>query len=357
MSIINILFIIQGLQSLVLAGFLVFTRRGKKASNIYLAGFLLTLVVEIVYALVSEYTLISLEFLAFFGFLYGPFLFLYIQSLNYVHKSEKSKYKIHLVPIGCFTIGLFTGISSSIFEGLLAVCFAYYFFLSFFKYLDTKKILKSNYSNLDIVDIEWLFTFLVPFFPLIVIDFAEYLFDFIPTDMISLILVNIQALIILFIINYLTIAGWMKTNSFMGIYENIERTPLNGGVVSKSYKDNFDKEEIIGYAELILEKIDGGQLFKNPEMNIQTLAKEVDLSPRQVSHTINLFFKTNFSDFINQRRLKYAKNLLVSFSNDEKNVSQIIYESGFNSTTSFYTYFKKNERTSPKEFRQTHRKV
>ena len=356
MSFILVLLFVQGIQSLVLAIFLVFTRRGKKISNLYLAGFLFTLVVEIAYAFVARYTDLSLDILAYFGFLYGPFLLFYIQSLNYTNHDDKANWKLHGTPIFCFVFATFVGRDSGFFEGFLAVCFGYYFVVSFNTFLRTKRILKANYSNLDIVDIGWLSTFLVPFFPLILVDSLKFLFDFTDSQIFSMGLVFLQALIFLFIINYLTIAGWMKTNSFMGIYENFERIPIDKSTAIRSYKDDFNQQQISRYAKHILDKVERDELFKNPEMNIQTLAEKVGMSPRHVSHTINLYFNTNFSDFINKRRLMHAKYLLVSFSNHEKNISQIIFESGFNSTTSFYTYFKKNEGSSPKAYRLSHRK-
>ena len=137
----------------------------------------------------------------------------------------------------------------------------------------------------------------------------------------------------------------------MGIYENMDELPLKDGVTARSYKEDFDKEQLDEFASRISEQVDSNELFKNPEINIQLLAEEVSISPRQVSHTINLYFHTNFSDFINGRRLSYAKKQLEAFTNEEKNISQIIFESGFNSKSSFYTYFKRNEGCSPKEYR------
>ncbi|NQZ78999.1 MAG: helix-turn-helix transcriptional regulator [Ekhidna sp.] len=91
--------------------------------------------------------------------------------------------------------------------------------------------------------------------------------------------------------------------------------------------------------------------YLDPENSLENLAERLTVSPRVISQVINSSFNTNYSDLINDYRLERAKALLKKHSNDELNISQVMYESGFSSTSSFYGYFKKKLNMTPREFR------
>lgn len=100
------------------------------------------------------------------------------------------------------------------------------------------------------------------------------------------------------------------------------------------------------------ELIDSKQLYLDPDLNLHNVAQAVKLSDRLVSQVIKQSVSDNFTDYINKKRIQYAKNVLKSTTKAEKNILEILYEAGFNSKSVFNTQFKKHEGMSPTEFRE-----
>lgn len=87
-----------------------------------------------------------------------------------------------------------------------------------------------------------------------------------------------------------------------------------------------------------------------PEMSIETMAKESSINIRVLSQIINETFHNNFKGYLNELRLKECIKQLSDPSN-KKTVLEILYESGFNSKSAFYSEFKKHTGLTPQEFR------
>lgn len=102
----------------------------------------------------------------------------------------------------------------------------------------------------------------------------------------------------------------------------------------------------------IEEMINNKQLFLDPELNLHNMAQAVRLSDRVVSQVIKQNVDLNFSDYINKKRIDYAKQVLMTTSKSEKNVLEVLYEAGFNSKSVFNTQFKKHAGISPTSFRE-----
>ncbi|EKJ86722.1 response regulator receiver domain-containing protein [Leptospira meyeri] len=92
------------------------------------------------------------------------------------------------------------------------------------------------------------------------------------------------------------------------------------------------------------------KIYQNEDLSLEVLAKELELHPRQLSEFLNDKKQITFSSFLHSHRIKEAKNLLTKYPN--KNVSEIGFEVGYKSLSSFYDAFKKEEKITASEFRQ-----
>lgn len=92
------------------------------------------------------------------------------------------------------------------------------------------------------------------------------------------------------------------------------------------------------------------KIYLNENLSLEVLAEELDLHPRQLSEFLNAKKQTNFNSFIHSYRIKEAKNLLIKYP--EKNISDIGFEVGYKSLSSFYEAFKKELKITASEFRQ-----
>lgn len=84
-------------------------------------------------------------------------------------------------------------------------------------------------------------------------------------------------------------------------------------------------------------------------LNLDTLSKELGAGKFLISRIFSEQFRVSFRDYVNGQRAAYAHMLLLSTAYP---VTDIAFESGFNSLRSFYRVFKKQYGVTPNEFRR-----
>ncbi|WP_430410562.1 helix-turn-helix domain-containing protein [Kordia sp.] len=94
--------------------------------------------------------------------------------------------------------------------------------------------------------------------------------------------------------------------------------------------------------------------YRDPEIKLATLSKEINISANYLSQLINALSGHNFSDFVNSYRIKEIKSKLSHPAFIEYPVLSIGLEAGFNSKSAFYNSFKKHTGMSPTVFREKH---
>jgi AraC-like DNA-binding protein len=113
-------------------------------------------------------------------------------------------------------------------------------------------------------------------------------------------------------------------------------------------KKNTPKK-VNGNAAALLQKLEQvmteGELFKNPNLTLNELAKVVNVSGHQLSQVLNDHLGNNFSSYINEYRINEACKMMEA--NNPFSLEAIGYEVGFNSKSTFYTAFKKIKATTP----------
>lgn len=96
------------------------------------------------------------------------------------------------------------------------------------------------------------------------------------------------------------------------------------------------------------------ELYKDQNINLNMLSEKMNLSRHHTSQLINQEYNMGYHEFINSYRIEEAKKLLANNSNNNDglnlNISQVAFESGFNTRASFYNCFKKVIGSTPKEY-------
>lgn len=90
------------------------------------------------------------------------------------------------------------------------------------------------------------------------------------------------------------------------------------------------------------------ELFRDPGLTVQRLAKRLHLPVRSVSAAVNRTRGMNMSQYVNGFRLAYAARLLIE---TEESVVSIAAQSGFMTRSNFYREFQRVHRQSPTEYR------
>jgi len=95
-----------------------------------------------------------------------------------------------------------------------------------------------------------------------------------------------------------------------------------------------------------LEKImNEKNIYKNPNLSLQDLSQEINITSHQLSQFLNNNLGKNFTSFINEFRINEACKIITS--NDKLTLESIGYDVGFNSKSTFFATFKKHTGTTP----------
>ena len=99
----------------------------------------------------------------------------------------------------------------------------------------------------------------------------------------------------------------------------------------------------------LLQLMDEQKPYLNSELKVADIAQELGASSRSISDSIKAARNCNFSDFINNYRIEYAKHLLRD--NPDMKLSEIYLRSGFASEATFFRIFKANTGSTPSEWK------
>nr|WP_315155341.1 helix-turn-helix domain-containing protein [uncultured Flavobacterium sp.] len=137
--------------------------------------------------------------------------------------------------------------------------------------------------------------------------------------------------------------------SFLLIYYVKNKTLIS--VINKEkYINKIDEKlvkEIQGKINTLFET---RKIYTNPDLTLSILAKELNIRPQLLSQFINDNLNKSFTQFINEYRIDEAKRLLKEST--QFKIDAIGFESGFNSSSTFYSSFKKITGTTPSNYQK-----
>jgi len=90
--------------------------------------------------------------------------------------------------------------------------------------------------------------------------------------------------------------------------------------------------------------------FKNPNLKLNDLANEINVSAHQLSQLLNDNLGKGFTLFINEYRIEEACKILSGSEN--LTIEAISDEVGFNSRSTFFSTFKKLKGMTPAQYQQ-----
>ncbi len=176
----------------------------------------------------------------------------------------------------------------------------------------------------------------------------------------------ICASVTLFLVSYV----WAYLNITKGSYINGAlwfSLILYGVVFTLLYRKNPDKlfsPAVQKYADkkldpsevqLIIQRLEKTmkekEFFRNPNLKIHDLAREIHISSHQLSQVLNENIRKNFTLFVNEYRISEACKLLAEPTN--LTIEAIGEEVGFNSRSTFFASFKKIMGTTPSVYQQS----
>jgi len=325
-----ILVIISGLgtvHGLFLAIFLWNYQKGSRLSNQLLSLLLLILAFRIGKSVFLEFTddlAVELIFIGLATMLaIGPLFYLFAKSCSLRGFSLNRKHLIHFLPalLGVlFGFWLNKELSQTLPKVLFVVIFLGYY-LQFLVYLTISLLFirKQQQAGLASNTSAFLKLLVYSLFAIWIVYFFNLIDEIVPY-----ILGPILYSLVVYVVSFIVIRK--------GYLEEIHKAKYSTTAVSQEKSTQLFDELLV-----LMEK---EKLFKNPEINLKSLSKSLNVTPQVLSMTINQKTGKNFNAFVNHYRIEEAAHLLTDERFKSYTISSIAYEVGFNSISSFNTNFK-----------------
>lgn len=141
---------------------------------------------------------------------------------------------------------------------------------------------------------------------------------------------------------YLSLLYWFYKRSNQNI---------DSGSVLKYANSSLTNEEIKQLMDKLEQHMQHHKAFLDPELTVSKLGTQLGVKNKALSQAINQCTGENYSHYIARLRVGEAKKLLKAEEFQHYKISAIAFESGFNSLSSFNSYFKKYEGKTAKEYR------
>ncbi|HTK20826.1 MAG TPA: ABC transporter permease [Mucilaginibacter sp.] len=112
-----------------------------------------------------------------------------------------------------------------------------------------------------------------------------------------------------------------------------------------------DRSDVRQKGRRLKESVAANRLYEDAELTLNTLAVKLMIHPHDLSRIINVGLEKNFSDFINEFRVREVARKMQDPAYDRLTLLGIAYESGFNSKRTFNRVFKDMTGKTPVEYK------
>lgn len=352
LSVINILQLLIISQSLLFAGALWRLSGQQKLSNKLLAGFHLLLAFQMSLHLLGDLDLLSppLWNLRAIVFAYGPVLYLYVDSLTQQkHRLPKQSW-LHFLPVGLVGIGLFTIPQFESWVGLLLyLSILPYIVLCYLTLARWQRAKRQKAISFQ-VKLNWLKWAIGIFSVIIFFDLVSYMINqWIPGSLVDIYSDYLVLGLVMLFVNIMVFKSLLQSSVLNPIsteeLQTLDRQQLNRAKTFQTYQPTIEQLQQLMERE---------KLYLNPDLNLQTLAQQLGVSPRQVSEIVNQYFEQNLAEFINTYRIAKAEARFRHPRDPKETILEVMYAVGFNSKSSFNTLFKERTGLTPSAYKKRH---
>jgi len=116
-------------------------------------------------------------------------------------------------------------------------------------------------------------------------------------------------------------------------------------------KSALDTAMMDEYETILRQFMEQNKVYLDAELSLEELAQKVRIPKHHLTQLLNDRLKKNFYKFINEYRINEAINKLKDVNN-EVNILSLAYDCGFNSKSSFNSYFKQLTGYTPSMYRK-----
>jgi len=374
-NLLKILFYVLCFQLLFVSFFLFQNKKGKTISNKILAIVFLMISISVINIFVILFNVkIKWPQLLFiddtFMFAYGPLLYLFTQSILFKNYELKKKSLFHFLPFIlaiCFVIGIILFIDTAtisktadqiknaqipIYISIGGILILIHIFYYLWKSKKEIKVVYNNalqtFSNLNQENYKSVNFILNSFIGIFSISLINSILPFMGIKSGMAVTLLLMILFMLYFINSVLFKMLNQSTNDSGLISqdsHIEKIKYSGSSLSEA--------QLLEYKTTLWHHITVNKRYLDSELNIDDLAKELNLLSKVLSQVINEGYNCNFFDFVNKFRIETAKFIMSNVADEKMTIQEIMYDSGFNSKSSFNTAFKKFTKLTPTQFKES----
>ncbi len=359
------------IQGLLLALWYMTSKKYKSKANILLGLFLLCFVFEALTMWIPFDTIGSYPIMAYFNLpevkLFFPiFFFHYVSEKLGVSHQFQTFFKFHYsFAITVFAVSflnfiLFLFQRKTIHDFLswdrISIFFMiqqyYAFFLTiivlFISVMEIKRYqtkIKNEYSDVDMLNVTWLWQFVFAVMPIILmwgLELGRIAFGGRGT---SDFILAAWFFVIVFIY-FMSYRAFQQKNLLEGVPK-----PVNSKA-SHITDDSENNNHLEVLAVKIVVDMESNKYYLDQNLTIHDLSKSLNIPPRQLSACINNEMGLNFNEWVNNFRVDAVLELLKDVSKTHYSIEGIGEDAGFKSRSAMYTAFKKKTDHTPGYFRK-----
>jgi AraC-like DNA-binding protein len=357
-----------GISQSFFAGLLISTKKPFNTANRLMAAWLFLICIEMIFALINS-TVIEMYSFPFITFTYGPLLYLYIKFMTSPDKKFNWLSLLHFIPfIVFFTISVIFRYEPlvrdlrSFFRPDKFISLRIIYSVSFFLSITVYSVLsfveinrhQKNLKNLvsftsQKITLNWLkilaISFYLAYFILFILGGLNMIGNFIPFD------------------PYFVIFGFIAAFSMAYSFYGIKQPVIFGEVVrpvANNEKKEAEKYTRSGLKEVQAEKylnelltyMETNKPFLDNDLTINDLSEKTGIARHHITQVLNEKYKRNFFTFINEYRVKEVMERFNEHKFNNYTILAIALDSGFNSKTTFNSFFKSQTGLTPSEYRE-----
>jgi len=349
-----------GLTFVMLLGF---TKRINRTANRFLAMALLTIVLQMVWVLGIDVRLgshfprwnwLPLQF----SLALGPLIYFYVLKITRPEHTLCWKDTLHFSPVllqqGVFILEVTERIKTGtanydtlifrqlgpILQLLIAISVITYLYFS-------HRLIERFYKRMKFNDVSDRYRYQLRWLHRLLAGFGMLWLLWIPFTAADCFYFHFQLSLHAYYPLYLLLAAMMIWIAAVAFLRPEFVVPGRGPLVSKPLPSGELKQKAIW----LKKTMEANLFYRDAELSLGSLAETLEMHPHDLSRIVNVALKKNFSDFVNEYRIREVSRKMLDPAYDRITLLGIAFDSGFNSKTTFNRAFRQMIGKSPAEFK------
>ncbi len=362
----NYLAVLIGFTCLLLAVFLLLNNSPRRLANRLFAVFLVLTAIDVSGFLVADLPFLQREWLQALRTLLNlaqmPFFYGFIAASCFSGMVLRRQHLWHLMPLLLASmlalpgdqlklasvqptqaIALLTDAEYLTLTWLIHVQYYLYILASFLLLIKFRSLSRQHGFGGGSVTLRWLFQLLIVSLVSHTLVVLKVLALFSNQSAWFSALQAIIAMLALAITTWFVLMALLQPKAFSQMDKDLVR------IAHKAKHTDVQASDVVN---LLSSHMDSEMPYLDEDMHLKKLARQMQLSPSEISRAINQELGMSFFEYINSHRIARAKTLLQQYP--EMTVLDVLYSVGFNSKSSFNAAFRKFQGCTPTDYRKKH---